>query len=142
MSELDQTLAAYPPEARSRAARLREKLVERQKGQAAYLARLAAELEPLSGDADKGHEIFLSQKVACYSCHRAVGRGGTVGPDLSKIGKLRSKAELLESLIYPSLIIAPEYRTFRALLKNGKATQGLIVAESPDAIVLRTTDLG
>jgi putative heme-binding domain-containing protein len=141
VSQLDQALAGYPPEVRTRAGRLREKLVERQKGQAAYLARLAAELEPLRGDADAGQEIFLSQKAACYSCHRAAGRGGNVGPDLSKIGKIRTRAELLESLIYPSLTIAPEYRSFQATMKNGKTTLGLIVSETADAIVLRTTEL-
>ena len=58
-------------------------------------------------DVDAGQEIFLSTKAACYSCHRAAGRGGNVGPDLSKIGKIRTRAELLESLIYPSLTIIP-----------------------------------
>jgi len=138
---LDQTLAAYPEAVRSRAAPLREKLLERQKGQAAYLAKITAELDALRGDVDAGHEIFLSQKAACYTCHRAVGRGGAVGPDLSKIGKFRTKAELLESLIYPSLTIAPEFRSFKATLKSGKSAQGLIVNETPDAIVLRTTEL-
>ncbi len=138
---LDQTLAGYPPEVRERAVRLREKLVERQKGQAAYLAKIAAELEPLRGDADAGHEIFLSQKTACYSCHRAVGRGGNVGPDLSKIGRIRSKSELLESLVFPSLTIAPEYRSFKVTLKDGKTAEGLMISENPDAIVLRTTEL-
>jgi putative heme-binding domain-containing protein len=141
VAELDQALAGSPPEAKARAARLRDTLVDRQKDQAAYLAKLAAELEALDGNADRGQEIFLSQKATCYGCHRAVGRGGTVGPDLSKIGALRSRAELLESLIYPSLTVAPEYRTFRALFKDGRAAQGLIVAETPDAVVLRTTEL-
>lgn len=141
VTQLDQALAGYAPEVRARAARLREKLVERQKDQAAYLARIAAELAPLRGDADAGHEIFLSQKATCYSCHRAVGRGGHVGPDLSKIGKIRSREELLESLIFPSLTIAPEYRSIKASLKNGKTAIGLIVSETPDALVLRTTDL-
>jgi putative heme-binding domain-containing protein len=141
VAQLDQTLAGYPAEVRARAARLREKLIERQKGQAAYLARIAADLEPLRGDADAGQEIFLSAKAACYSCHRAAGRGGNVGPDLSKIGKIRTRSELLESLLYPSLTIAPEYRSFRVTLKNGKTLQGLIASETADALVLRTPEL-
>lgn len=140
-AELDQTLAGYPAEVRSRATRLREKLLDRQKGQAAYLARIAADLEPLRGDPEAGQELFLSQKAACYSCHRAVGRGGTVGPDLSKIGAFRTKTELLESLIYPSLAIAPEFRTVQAVTKNGTTVQGLIVRETADGLVIRGTDL-
>lgn len=141
VAQLDDTLAAYPGDVKAQAGRLRAKLVERQKGQAAYLARIAAELEPLRGDADAGQEIFLSQKATCYSCHRAVGRGGTVGPDLSKIGKIRSRAELLESLIYPSLTIAPEYRSVKVTRKDGKTAEGLIIADTPGAILLRTTEL-
>jgi putative heme-binding domain-containing protein len=141
VAQLDQVLAGYPAAVKARASRLRAKLVERQKGQAAYLARIAAELEPLRGDADAGQEIFLSQKAACYSCHRAVGRGGTVGPDLSKIGRFRSRAELLESLVFPSLTIAPEYRSVRVARKDGKVHEGLILADTPGAIVLRTMDL-
>lgn len=141
VTEIDQALAGYPTEVRARAAGLRAKLVERQKGQAAYLARIGAELEPLRGDPDAGQEIFLSQKTACYSCHRAVGRGGIVGPDLSKIGKVRTKAELLESLIFPSLTIAPDYRSFKVTMKDGKAVEGMINGESPDFLLLRTTDL-
>jgi putative heme-binding domain-containing protein len=140
-AQLAQVLTTYSEEVRNRAGPLRQKLLEREKGQAAYLAKIAAELESLRGDADAGQEILLSKKSACYTCHRAVGRGGQVGPDLSKIGRIRTRAELLESLVYPSLVIAPEFRSFKVNLKDGKSAQGLIINQSADAIMIRTAEL-
>lgn len=141
VAELDQTLKEYPAAVRTKAEPLRSKLVARQKGQAAYLAGLTAELDTLSGDADIGKEIFLSPKHSCFACHRAVGRGGEIGPDLSKIGQFRTKAELLESIIFPSLIIAPEYRSHQIAMTDGKSVTGLIMRDAADALVLRMTDL-
>jgi len=141
VAELDAALKGYPAEVRDRAQALRERLAARQKGQAAYLAKLTADLDRLQGDPDAGQEVFLSPKVGCYGCHRAVGRGGNVGPDLSKIGRIRSKAELLESIIFPSLTIAPEYRAYQVATRDGRVVTGLVVRDSGEAITLRTTEL-
>jgi putative heme-binding domain-containing protein len=140
-AELDQTVRAYPQEIRERAQGLRKKLAELQKEKAAYLATLTAELEPVRGNSDTGHELFLSQKLGCIGCHRAVGRGGTVGPDLSRIGKFRTKAELLESIVFPGRTIAPEFRAYQVATKDGRVATGLIVRETTDAIMLLATDL-
>jgi putative heme-binding domain-containing protein len=141
VAELDRTVQGYPAEVRDRARPLREKLVARQKGQADYLARLTAELAPLRGDPSAGQELFLSPKVACYGCHRAVGRGGNVGPDLSRIGKFRTRAELLESIVFPSLTVAPEYRAYQVATADGRVVTGLVVRDTAEAVYLRTTDL-
>jgi putative heme-binding domain-containing protein len=141
VAELDQTLKDYPAPVREQAEPLRARLLGRQKGQAAYLAGLTSELDKLSGDADVGKEIFLSPKHSCFACHRAVGRGGELGPDLSKIGQFRTRAELLESIIFPSLTIAPEYRSHQIALTDGKSVTGLITRDAADALVLRMTDL-
>ncbi len=141
VAELDSALQSYPPNIRKDAESLRAKLAARQQGQAAYLAGLSAELEKLPGNPDAGKEIFLSPKVGCFTCHRATGRGGEVGPDLSKIGAFRTKAELLESIIFPSLIIAPEYRSQQVTTKDGRVVTGLVIRDAADALVLRTTEL-
>jgi putative heme-binding domain-containing protein len=141
VAELDKTLKGYPAEVREQAQTLRRKLAARQKGQAAYLARLTAELAPLRGDRDAGQELFLSPRIGCFGCHRAAGRGGHVGPDLSRIGQLRTKAELLESIIFPSFTIAPEYRSYQVAAKDGRVVTGLILRETAEALSLRTTDL-
>jgi putative heme-binding domain-containing protein len=139
--ELDRALNVYPPAVRERARGLRDALATREKEKTAYLARLSAELEQLRGDPDAGQEVFLSTKVGCFGCHRAVGRGGTMGPDLSRIGKIRSRAELLESIVFPGLTITPEYRTILAATRDGRVTTGLVVRDTPDAVYLRTAEL-
>ena len=88
----------------------------------------------LRGDPDAGQELFLSTKVGCFGCHRAVGRGGTVGPDLSRIGKIRSRAELLESIVFPGLTVAPEYRTVLVATRDGRVTTGLVVRDTPESV--------
>src|SRR5262249_13083857 len=102
---------------------------------------LTAELSRMKGEADAGHEVFLSQKAACVGCHFAVGRGGHVGPDLSRIGAFRTRAELLESIIFPSFTVAPEFRSYQVTTKAGKSLTGLVVREAADALTLRMTDL-
>lgn len=141
LSELDRTLQAYPAEIRDQAKALRERVAAREKGKAEYLAKLGAELDALQGVADRGHEVFLSQKAGCFSCHRAVGRGGTVGPDLSRIGQIRTRAELLESIVFPGFTIAPEFRTFQVATDDGRTFSGIVVRDAPEAITMRTTDL-
>ncbi len=140
-SELDRALASYPPEVRRRAEALRAKLAARQKDKAAYLERIGIELDKLRGNTDAGHELFLSQKLGCYGCHRAVGRGGTVGPDLSRIGQIRTRSELLESIVFPDLTIAPEYRSLQVAFRDGRVATGLVVRDDPESITLRMTDL-
>jgi putative heme-binding domain-containing protein len=141
VSELDGTLKGFSSAVRDRARGLRDTLVARHAGRATYLAGLSADLARLKGDSDAGQELFLSTRVGCFGCHRAVGRGGNVGPDLSQIGKIRSRAELLESIVFPSVTVTPEYRTIVVATRDGRVTNGLLVRETPDSITLRTIDL-
>src|SRR5207244_473632 len=40
------------------------------------------------GDAEAGRRVFFHKNgPRCFTCHRVDGRGGKLGPDLSKIGK-------------------------------------------------------
>jgi putative heme-binding domain-containing protein len=141
LAELDQALRSYPEEVQALASHLRDKLKARQKQQAAYLAGLTSELGKLTGNADSGRSIFFSRKIGCYGCHRLGTEGGNVGPDLSHIGRFRSRAELLESVVFPSFVIVPEFRSFTLTTRDGKQTTGLIVRESVEALHLRTADL-
>jgi putative heme-binding domain-containing protein len=141
VAELDRALKQQPAEIAKLAEPLHAKLAARQQGHAAYLAGLNKELAALKGNPNLGRFVFFSQKAACATCHRAEGKGGQIGPDLSKIGLFRSSAEILESIVFPSLTIAPEYRTYQIQTKDGKAATGLITWETPEAISLRTAQL-
>jgi putative heme-binding domain-containing protein len=141
LGELDEAIRGFPAEVRALTQKLRDKLQARQQQQAAYLAGLTAELAKIKGNPEAGREVFFAPKVGCYGCHRAAGKGGNVGPDLSQIGRFRSRAELLESVVFPSLVIAPEFRSYTITTKTGKLVTGLIVRESSEAVHLRTADL-
>jgi putative heme-binding domain-containing protein len=139
--DLARVLKSYPAEVRQLAGPLLRKLGQRQQGQAAYLLEVARELDGLKGDVQRGRQVFFSPKVACYGCHRAVGQGGRIGPDLSRVGAFRSRRDLLESIIYPSSSIVPEFRSYQVTCKDGKVAAGIIIRESSDAVYLRTAQL-
>ena len=73
-------------------------------------ARLA-EYEPLltGGDPGRGRAVFFGRTAACATCHRVGDEGGRVGPDLTRIGAIRSGHDLLESILWPSSTFAQGY---------------------------------
>ncbi len=108
----------------------------------AQQARLT-QLAPLitDGDAKAGERVFFGKKANCSACHAVAGKGARIGPDLSRIGQSRTGKDLLEAIVYPSASFVNGYRPHVAQLDNGKTVQGIIAAESNDAITIRTADL-
>ena len=105
--------------------------------------RLAA-LEPLlvGGDAMRGRAIFLGDKrVACATCHRVGDAGGSVGPDLTKVGAIRSGRDILESVVFPSSTFAQGYENYILTLAGaggGQELTGILAERSADGgVVLR-----
>jgi len=90
------------------------------------------------GDPARGRELFFSQKTACSTCHHLQNEGGRVGPDLSKIGQIRTRRDLLESVVYPSLSLARGYESVTVATTGGQVYTGVIRNETPEAIYLRT----
>jgi putative heme-binding domain-containing protein len=91
----------------------------------------------LNGDPRRGEKLFWSQPNQCGSCHRIGDRGTSVGPELSTIGKLRSREDLLDSLLEPSRRIDPKYATYVAATSNGLSLSGLLVKRDEESVVLR-----
>jgi putative heme-binding domain-containing protein len=139
--DLDRILKGFPAPVRSAAEPLRAKLAARQRDQAAYLARLTADLLHSPGNVDRGKDVFFSKRVGCYACHRAAGKGGNLGPDLSQVGRYRSPRDLLESVVFPSSSIVPEFRSYVVTLKDGQVVTGMIARETSEAVYLRTAEL-
>ena len=63
----------------------------------AYLRTLAAPAptDPPRGNAENGERIF---RANCASCHRINGRGGRLGPDLSRVGNARSREVMVRRI--------------------------------------------
>jgi quinoprotein glucose dehydrogenase len=63
------------------------------------------------GDAVRGGVLFKNHpQVQCLRCHKVGGDGGTVGPTLDGIGKLRDRTYLLEALVYPNKAYAEGFK--------------------------------
>ncbi len=91
----------------------------------------------LAGDARRGEELFWSRALECGKCHKVGERGTAIGPDLSAIGKLRSREDLLESILEPSRRIEPKYAVYLVRLLDGRSFTGLLVRRSEKEVVLR-----
>ena len=68
----------------------------------AYVRSLApAKSDAVSGDPARGKKIFW-ETAGCSNCHMVQGRGGVLGPDLSRVGEARSGDYLIDSIRQPS----------------------------------------
>lgn len=95
----------------------------------------------MTGDAKRGRERFLDgQSMQCSLCHRVQGSGRSVGPDMDGIGKKRSRLELLESVLDPSKVIDPKYRSHQVLNTDGQLVSGLLVRDTATEMVIRSAD--
>jgi putative heme-binding domain-containing protein len=91
----------------------------------------------LEGDPVRGELLYWSQGVKCGTCHRVGDRGTPVGPELTTIGKARSREALLESLLEPSRRIEPRFATYVASTTDGLSVTGLLVKRDERQVVLR-----
>jgi putative heme-binding domain-containing protein len=94
----------------------------------------------LQGDADRGEKIFWSQAINCAKCHKIGDKGTSIGPDLTTIGKLRPRADILESILEPSRRIEPKFAAYTALLSDGRSFTGLLIKRDDKEIVLRDAE--
>lgn len=66
----------------------------------------------LPGDASRGANLFHKHPAACVLCHALQGQGSTVGPALDGLAKRLSRAEIRESLLEPSKVLAKGYEHY------------------------------
>ena len=88
------------------------------------------------GDARRGALVFRSATLACLSCHKVAGTGGTVGPDLSEVARCLSPEEIIESVLWPKRKVKPEYVAIRVITLDGRSIQGYVKAESDKELTL------
>jgi putative heme-binding domain-containing protein len=89
------------------------------------------------GNAGRGLAAFAAAKSACLSCHKLGKHGGTVGPDLTKIGKERKPEEIVEAILWPKRTVKPEFKAHLIVTDQGQPHRGYIVRESKTEVVLR-----
>ncbi|MEO2046717.1 MAG: PVC-type heme-binding CxxCH protein [Pirellulales bacterium] len=95
-------------------------------------------IQSLLPDADvrRGQAVFQSSKTACSTCHQMGYLGGTVGPDLSHIGRIRSEQDLLEAILAPSASFVRSYEPVVVETIDGLIVAGILKDETPQELVL------
>jgi putative membrane-bound dehydrogenase-like protein len=107
-------------------------------------ARQARELDVLvagvrGGDHVRGQMLFNSAKAACNACHAIGYKGGTIGPDLTSIGQIRSERDLLEAIVFPNASFARGFEPVVVTTTTGEAVTGVLKNEG-EVIVLGLVD--
>jgi putative heme-binding domain-containing protein len=87
-------------------------------------------------DVRRGQAVFNSAKASCRACHEMGYLGGNVGPDLTRIGRIRSERDLLEAILYPSLSFVRSYEPVQIVTTSGKVYSGLVQDESGESVTL------
>jgi putative heme-binding domain-containing protein len=126
----------YPEGVRTLAAPLLEKLSSESGDQAARLNELEHTLT--GGDVDRGRHLF-SGKAVCSQCHRIGRQGANIGPDLTQIGGIRTRRDLLEAIVAPSATLARGYESV-TVVASGKQISGIVRSETHNALQLLTAD--
>jgi cytochrome c oxidase cbb3-type subunit III len=89
-----------------------------------------------TGDARNGEQIF---RTNCSSCHRVNGRGGQLGPDLSRIGSGRPRAGLMGKLRGSSDFIRPGFEPVTIVTREGGRIRGIKKNEDEFSIQIMDT---
>jgi cytochrome c oxidase cbb3-type subunit III len=104
---------------------------------AAFVRALSApaiESKP-PGDVAAGEALFWG-KAGCSNCHRIVGRGGMLGPDLSNIGVQRPVDQLREAILDPDADGFRGYQGVTAVTKDGRTIKGVARSRTNYSVVI------
>ncbi|MBI3758291.1 MAG: dehydrogenase, partial [Deltaproteobacteria bacterium] len=74
----------------------------------------------------------------CAPCHVMRGEGTRLGPELTGAGK-NGIRYFLQNIIDPNAVIGADFQMTTLETKKGDVVSGLVVNETADAILLRTT---
>ena len=98
---------------------------------------LDAWLERLpKGDSVRGYQVFRSAKAACSSCHQVGYIGGRLGPELSRIGKTRTRRDLVEAIVFPSFRMSQGYYPVRIRTVDDAVFNGIFSKQTDSYVEL------
>jgi putative heme-binding domain-containing protein len=135
---LRRTLQEYPGEVRAAAGPLFKRLEVDAEKQRARLAELGSVLS--GGNAVRGRTVFFGAKATCSACHTVKSQGGKIGPDLTKIGSIRTGRDLLEAVVFPSASIVRGFEPYQVTTHDGRVHSGILGRETAEAIYLVTAE--
>jgi putative heme-binding domain-containing protein len=86
----------------------------------------------------RGAELF--HKAQCSKCHRFGPEGESLGPDLTGVARRFTKAEILESILFPSHAISDQYASKTVITAGGRMFTGLVGSGGPGELVVLQAD--
>jgi quinoprotein glucose dehydrogenase len=93
------------------------------------------------GNAQVGRRYFMTSSAAeCVRCHSIGGQGGEVGPNLSNIGSVLTREQIVQALIEPSARLSPGFGMVMLTLKDGTSAAGILAQENEHELVLKTSE--
>lgn len=90
----------------------------------------------LTGDAERGRAVF---KKTCSVCHKVGDMGHNVAPELKSV-KNKSEADLLIAILDPNREALPNFNLYSVVTQQGRTVNGIIAAETANAITLRRAE--
>ncbi|WP_460669790.1 PVC-type heme-binding CxxCH protein [Larkinella ripae] len=102
-----------------------------------YVEKLARAVKE-QGNAKRGALIYQANP-SCSACHALNGKGGTIGPNLSAIGRGLSSREIITEVLWPNQNIKEGYNRVQVETKKGEIIQGIKVFETAEVIHIKTT---
>lgn len=130
-------LAEHPLEG---AAAATAKEFSNDKLEAELMATAPAELAKVAearGNAARGKKVFYKSAAACFACHDPPKGAAALGPDLAKLKKKITPAQLVDSILRPSDLIDKEFAQVKVLDVDGNVRIGVRISENDKEIVLR-----
>jgi putative heme-binding domain-containing protein len=95
-------------------------------------------VEKAPGDAAAGRKLYESK--GCAVCHSIGSGGGSLGPELTDVGRRRSPKRLQESILDPGADPSPRYRAVQLATAAGQPVVGIRLNEDDVSIQLRDRD--
>ncbi len=102
----------------------------------ATVVKSLVEKSQSTGNAARGVALFASARSACVSCHKIGKLGGSVGPEVTAIGKQRTAGQLVESVLWPNRHVDDKYRVTQVLTSDEKVIRGYIASEDENNLVI------
>ena len=134
----DQIALSYADSKLDAPASIRTLVSRRPKTSAEWLAQLNRGRDV---DAAAGRRTFYHpQGAGCFKCHRIDGRGGRVGPDLSRAVGTMNRVQLIQSILEPSREIAPQFVAWAFETRDGKVVTGMIVHENEGKTIVGNSE--
>ena len=132
--DLLKRMAKFPEPVQKELNALLEKMNADAAKQRAQLEAMLGSLK--DGDVRRGQAVFNSAKAACSTCHQMGYLGGNLGPDLTRIGQIRTERDLLESVLYPSASFVRSYEPVIVTTKGGEEYSGVLRKDGIDEVIL------